>query len=555
MKPLRRAALAAAVAWVTMAVSASPGEAQRSDSLAITTEELGARLRFISSDLFEGRAPGTRGEALTTAYLASQLEAFGLTPGARGDSGAAWLQPVSIITHRADSTSPNEARLSGRLTRALEHGRDIRFSNLGGAAEVRTGGELVFVGYGIHAPVYGWDDFRGIDMRGKIAIALLGEPGTGGDTTRFNGVRASRYSWSTDKIAELERRGAVGVLWLGGGRPFSRAPVTGTRRLATSGGRTLVVGGLISDSTLSALLPREAGPLAAVLERAGRPGFRPIALGTRLDVAFRTRLVPVTSHNVVGVVAGRSPRLAGEHVVLSAHWDAYGIGPAVGGDSIYNGALDDGSGVTALLALARVFAAHPQERSLTFLFTTAEEWGLLGAQAFVCDGPLPADRIAANLNLDHGIELMGAMKDAAPLGIELSTLGRNVAEVAAAMGVRVSPDPYPTEGFFLRADNYPFARAGIPALYMAMGTDGVHRPAAAVDSIVNEYLQRHYHRPSDEYDTVVRDLRGARQYAEFVRDVTISVAGAATRPAWLAGAEFQRPAPADGAGCAPRAAR
>ena len=531
--------------------SAAPAVAQRPDSLAITAGELGARLRFFSSDFFEGRAPGTRGEALTTAYLTSELEAFGVRPGARADSGAAWLQPVSIVTHRADSTSPNEARLSGRVTRALEHGREVRFSNLGGEAEVRAGGELVFVGYGIHAPVYGWDDFRGIDMRGKIAVALLGEPELPGDTTRFNGNRASRYSWSTDKIAELERRGAVGVLWLSGGRALSRAPVAGTRRLAARGGRTLTVGGLMHDSTLAALLPRSAGPLSAAIGRAQRRGFRPIALGTRLDVAFRTRPVPVTSHNVVGVVPGRKPQLAAEHVVLSAHWDAYGIGPAVEGDSIYNGALDDGSGVTALLALARVFAAHPQERSLTFLFTTAEEWGLLGAEAFVCQGPLPADRIAANLNLDHGIELMGEMKDAAPLGIELSTLGRNVADVASAMGVRVSPDPYPTEGFFLRADNYPFARAGIPALYMAMGTDGVHRPKAAVDSIVNDYLQRHYHRPSDEYRTVVLDLRGARQFAEFVRDVTISVANARTRPAWLPGAEFERAGAADGCATPP----
>ena len=542
-----RIAFAAAI---LAAAGAPAAHAQHPDPLAITTDELGARLRFLSSDLFEGRAPGTRGEALTTAYLASELAAFGVTPGARGDSGAVWLQPVSIMTHRPDPTSPNEARLSGRVTRALEHGREIRFTNLGGDAEVTAGGELVFVGYGIHAPMYGWDDFRGIDMRGRIAVALLGEPQPAGDTTRFNGLRASRFSWSTDKIAELERRGAVGVLWLSGGQPLSRSPVGGTRRLAASGGRTLSLGGLMSDSALSSLLPPGAGSLDTILERARRPGFRPIALGTRLDVNFRTRPVPVASHNVVGVVPGRNPRLAAEHVVLSAHWDAYGIGAAVRGDSVYNGALDDGSGVTALLALARVFAAHPQERSLTFLFTTAEEWGLLGAQAYVCEGPVPAERIAANLNLDHGIELMGEMKDAAPLGIELSTLGRNVADVAGKMGVRVSPDPYPTEGFFLRADNYPFARAGIPALYMAMGTDGVHRPKAAVDSIVNDYLEHHYHRPSDEFGTVVLDLRGARQFAEFVRDVTISVANAPARPAWLAGAEFQRPAPGADAACA-----
>ena len=381
------------IVLITCLGAAPAAQAQRPDSLGITTAELGARLRFLSSDLFEGRAPGTRGEALTTAYLTSELESFGLRPGARADSGGAWLQAVSIVTHRPDTTSPNEARLSGRVTRVLQHGRDIRFSNFGSEAEVRTGGDLVFVGYGIHAPVYGWDDLRGIDLRGKIAVALLGEPEIPGDTVTFTGGRASRFSWGAAKVAELERRGAVGVLWLSGGRPLSRSPVTGGRRLAADAQGSLRLTGLLADSTLATLLPRGSGPLTAVLERARRRGFRAIPLGTRLDVAFRTRPTVVTTHNVIGVVPGRDSGLAGEHVVLSAHWDAYGIGPAAAGDSIYNGALDDGSGMTALLALARVFAAHPQQRSLTFLVTTAAEWGQLGAQADVCEGPLPTARM------------------------------------------------------------------------------------------------------------------------------------------------------------------
>jgi Zn-dependent M28 family amino/carboxypeptidase len=202
--------------------------------------------------------------------------------------------------------------------------------------------------------------------------------------------------------------------------------------------------------------------------------------------------------------------------------------------------LDDGSGTTAMLALARVFARHPQKRSLTFLFTTAEEWGLMGAYAFVCSGLLPAERIVANLNLDDGIELYGPKRDAAPLGIELSTLGEAIRKVASKSGLRVSPDPYPEEGYFLRADNYPFARAGIPALYMALGTDAVGRPSGYIDAKVKEYLEVHYHQPSDEYEAVALDLEGSRQYAEFVRDVTIALANDSGRPTWHRGAEFQR---------------
>jgi hypothetical protein len=518
-------------------LSAQAAPSAQRDPLDITAVELGARLRYISSDLFEGRYPGTRGEALTTAYLVSQLESFGLTPGRDG----AWLQPLSILTHQADSTSPNEARLSGRLARALEHGREIRFSNFAANGDVNTGGELVFVGHGIHAPLYRWDDFAGVDLRGKIAVALLGEPGVAGDTTLFNGVRASRFSWATEKVLEMERRGAVGVLWVRPAGTLARSPVTGSRRLEDQARRsTLLFTGLLADSTLAGLLPPKSPPLADLVARAGRPGFKPVGLGVRLDARFRTRPVPVRTHNVIGVAPGRDSAAAGEHVVLSAHWDAYGVGSPVNGDSIYNGALDDGSGVTALLALARIFGAHPQRRSLTFLFTTAEEWGLLGAWGYVCEGPVPPDRIVANLNLDDGIELLGVKRDAAPLGIELSSLVDPVREVAGKMGLRVSPDPYPTEGFFLRADNFPFAVAGVPSLYMGLGTDGVGQAPGYVDEKVKEYLNTHYHRPSDDYETVVLDLNGSRQFAEFVRDVTIAVANAAERPTWNAGGEFRR---------------
>ena len=536
---------------------AAPLAAQRPDSLAITAAELGARLRLISSDEFEGRYPGTRGETLTTSYLINELKSFGLRGGAAPsgpDPAVLWMQPVAILVHRPDSASPNEARVSGRISRTLEHGGEIRLVNLSARPEVQAGGELVFVGYGIRAPAYGWDDFRGLDLRGKVVVALPGEPTVPDDSVRFNGVRASRYSWGPEKLQEMERLGATGVLWLRRSGTLSRSPVTGIRRLAAEATRaTLLFSGALTDSAVAALLPPGTPRLDSLIAAAARPGFRPVPLGVRLDVRFRTQPQVVTSHNVIATVPGRAPRLRNEHVVLSAHWDAYGIGPAVAGDSVYNGALDDGSGVTALLALARVFAKHPQPRSITFLFTTAEEWGLLGARAFACGGPLLPSRIVANVNLDGGNELFGPTRDVAPLGIELSTLGQTVADVARRSGFAVTPDPYPAEGYFLRADNLPMAEAGIPALYMALGTDGVGVPAGFVDRKVKEYLERSYHQPSDEYDNVVLDLNGARQFAEFVRDVTIAIAGASERPRWHRGAEFQRPANTrPGAACATR---
>jgi len=511
--------------------------AQPGDRLAVSAAERAARLRYLSSDLFEGRQPGTRGESLTTAYLVSELQSFGLGAGAKG----AWLQPVSIVLHDPSPDSPNEARVSGRVTRTLDHGRDLRLASHGSAPMVAAGGELVFVGYGISAPNYRWDDFAGLDLKDKVAVALLGEPTAPGDSVRFNGFRASRYSWTRDKIVEMERRGAVGVLWVVPARALSRGPVTGSRRLASLAERsTLRFTGNIADSTVASLLPPEAPSLAELLSGAARAGFRSRPLGVRLDVRFTTRPRTVRTHNVVATIPGTDPARTSEHIVLSAHWDALGIGAPVNGDSVYNGTLDDGSGVTALLALARGFAARPVPRSLTFLFTTAEEWGLLGAEAFVCDPSVPLDRIVANLNIDDGMELFGRKRDAAPLGIELSTLGATVAEVAERMRLRVSPDPFPQEGFFLRADNYPFARAGVPALYLALGTDAEGRPPGWTDARVKEYLENQYHRPSDDYETVVVDIEGAKQLTEFARDLTIAVARTPGRPTWLPGAEFSR---------------
>jgi hypothetical protein len=523
---------------VFLFIPAVPSASQTADPLAIRIDELGARLRFLSSDLLQGRYPGTTSEHLTTSYLISELQSFGVHPGA-GDS---WLQAVSIVVHEAVSGARSEARITGHVSRTLEHGRDVRLSNFTNRADVQAGGELVFVGYGIYAPVYSWDDFKGVDLRGKVAIALSGEPSIPGDSVFFNGIRASRYSWGIDKVAEMARRGAVGVLWIRPAGSLSRAPSTGSARLlqdATSD--QLLFTGALTDSTLGSLIHRGLSSLADLMASTSRSDFQPLQLGSRIDVRFQTAPKVIKSNNVVGLVLGTDPTLANEHIVISAHWDALGITRPVNGDSICNGALDDGSGLTYALALARVFASNPQPRPITFLFCTAEEFFLLGADAFIRFGPLPPTNIIANLNLDDGGELFGAKHDVAPLGVELSTLGQTVFAVASRKGLRVSPDPFPEEGFFLRADNFPFARMGVPALYMALGTDDIDHPQGWTKTRVEEYLKQHYHQPSDNYETVVLDLRGALQLAEFTRDVTIAIAQAKRRPEWLPGAEFSRP--------------
>ena len=327
----------------------------------ITADELAGRLRFFSSDLFLGRRPGTAGEALTTSYLVSELSAFGLRPGANGS----WFQAVSIVGHEPVPDAPVSMVLSGRVTATWRHGADLRVANHSDQADVATGGDLVFIGYGITAPVYRWDDLAGADLTGKIAVGLLGEPDA--DSTIFNGVRASRYSWTRDKEADLERRGAVGVLWIVPAGRMSKGPPGGSKLLAADAGRRrLLFTGTVADSAVAALVPGGAAAYARLVASAGRRGFSALPLGSRLEVRFRTRPWAVTSNNVVATVPGTDQVKAREHIVLSAHWDAYGITSGQVPDSIHNGALDDGSGTTELLALARVFAGRPEPRSITY---------------------------------------------------------------------------------------------------------------------------------------------------------------------------------------------
>jgi hypothetical protein len=527
------------ILWIVILffISTMPSIGQIADPLAIHTDELGARLRFLSSDLFQGRYPGTIGESLTTSYLISELQSFRVKPGANNS----WLQPVSIVIHEAIPGAHPHAQISGRVSRTLEHGHEIKLFNYTNRKEVKAGGELVFVGYGISAPMYSWDDFKGLDLRGKVAVAILGEPAIPDDSVLFNGSHVSRFSWFRDKIIEMDRRGAIGVLWIQPEGSVSQATIVGSSRLAEDAkpGQLLFTG-LLKDSTFAGLLPRGPGSLTDLISSANKHTFRYLPLGIRLDIELQTNPTVLLSNNVVGVVPGTDANLAKEHIVVCAHWDACGIKSPVNGDSICNGTLDDGSGVTAVLALARVFALNPQPRSITFLFCTAEEMYFLGSSAFVRLGPLARSSIIANINIDDGGELFGATHDLSPLGMELSSLGKTVSDVASRKGLSVLPDPYPENGNFFRSDNFPFAKMGIPALNMGLGLDDIDHPPGWTKSKADEYLERHYHQPSDDYATVVLDLRGALQLAEFTRDLIIQVAQAKERPQWLSGSEFSR---------------
>jgi Zn-dependent M28 family amino/carboxypeptidase len=515
----------------------------------ITAAEIDGDLRFLSSDLLEGRAPATRGGQLAAEYIASQLRAAGVEPGVNGS----YFQSVPIDIVGADPRSINVAA-SGRATATLRYPDDVVV--WGGSATDASAarGELVFVGYGAAAPEYRWDDFKDADLRGKILLVLVNDPpAPANEPTLFGGRAMTYYGRWTYKFEEAERRGAAGMLIVHtteqAGYPWHT--VVGSwakeQRMLPRDPKLpppLGVRGWITDSAASSLLRQAGLDLAELRRRAETRAFRPVPTGITVDMSFRNAVQHLRSDNVVGVVRGSDPALAKQYVAFSAHWDHLGIGPAVNGDSIYNGASDNASGVADILAIARAAAASPHpKRSLLFVFVTAEESGLLGSAYFAQNPTVPAAQIVANLNMDGG-NLLGRTRDLNVLGDTKSSLGPQLAAMVKADGMRLSEDLHPEAGHFYRSDHFSFAKAGIPAVSIGAGVDVVGRPAGWGAQQEDDYTEHRYHQPSDAYRPDF-DLSGAVQLSELVLRFGLRLANAPGVPTWNRDAEFRaiRPTP------------
>jgi len=533
--------LAAAAAALLLAASTASAQAPR-----ITPNEIDAHLRFLSSDLLEGRAPATRGGRLTAEYIASQLRESGVEPGVNGS----YFQRVPIDIVGADPSTIRVAT-SGRATRTLRYPEDVVVWAGSAAESSAANAEIVFVGYGSAAPEYRWDDFKGMDLRGKVLMVLVNDPpAPAGEPNHFGGRAMTYYGRWTYKFEEAERRGAAGMLIVHtteqAGYPWHT--VVGSwakeqRMLPRDANLPAPLGfrGWVTDSAATALLGGVGLDLAELRRRATRRDFRPVATGITLSAAFRNRVEHLESENVVGVVRGSDAALASQYVAFSGHWDHLGIGPVVRGDSIYNGALDNASGIADLLAMARVAQQGPRpKRSLLFVFVTAEESGLLGSEFFARNPTVPIASIVANLNIDGG-NLLGRSTDFRLLGENKSALGPLFQGLIAPRGWRTSPEEHPERGYFYRSDHFSFAKAGIPAVSVAAGTRYEGRPEGWGLQQEEQYTANCYHQPCDEYRADF-DLRGAAQLAELVLDFGVALANAATLPEWNADAEFRRPA-------------
>ena len=543
--------LRTAIAFVLLTAPALRAQsAPSSISAAMTTSAFDADLRFLSSDLLEGRAPATRGGQLASQYIATQLQIAGVQPGANGSYFQA--VPIDVVGAVASTI---RVRASGKASATLAYPADVVIGPGSASDSGAAHGELVFVGYGAKAPEYKWDDFKGEDLKGKVLLVLVNDPpATKEEPDLFGGKAMTYYGRWTYKYEEGERRGAAAVLivhtteaasypwhtvvgsWAKEQRMLPRDP----RLPAPLGAR-----GWITDSAATALLAQAGLKMTDLRAQADARAFKPVHTGIRMDISFKNTVAHLQSENVVGVIPGSDAKLKNEYVVYSAHWDHLGIGPAVNGDSIYNGAADNASGTAGLLAIARASAKlAPTRRSQLFVFVTAEESGLLGSEWFAEHPTAPPKQLVANLNMDV-LPLAGRVNDLDVLGANKSTLGPMLAHYLQTKGMRISPDAHPEAGHFYRSDHFSFAKVGVPAVSIGGGTDYVGKPKGFGDSVAMDYVAHRYHQPSDEYKPDF-DLRGAIEVANIVLKFGRALASSPLVPTWNADAEFKAARDASG---------
>jgi Zn-dependent M28 family amino/carboxypeptidase len=496
-----------------------------------------SHLEFLADDALEGRAPGTRGGATAAKYIATQFERLGLVPA--GDSGT-YFQRVPIIT-----LTPQPSLAVGEGQPApLTWKKDFVMWSMRDDSLVNIRAEPVFVGYGIVAPEYGWNDYAGVDVKGKVVITLTNDPGLR-DSTIFRGKILTYYGRWTYKIEEARRQGAAGILMI---HTTESASYPWTTVLSSWSGpqvrletepSSLLLAGWLQQDAAGRLFTQGGQDLASLTERAWHRGFKPVPLRVRLDASVRSTIRRSETHNVIGRLPGHGP-LAREAVLIGGHYDHFGIGVPVNGDSIYNGAEDNASGTAAVLAAAEAFVRSNvrSRRSILFIGFAAEESGLLGSQALATTPPIPLRDMAAILNLDV-MNLYGRTRDFSALGLDQSSLGQTMTRAAAAEGLRVSTNEDALiRGAYFRSDHFSLARVGVPGTSLESGTDYVGRPQGWGKERQDEYVAKRYHQPSDELlpwftnDGVVQQLR-------VIVRAAVAIGDAPRQPIWNANSEFR----------------
>ena len=508
-------------------------------------------IKRLSSDEFEGRGPGTKGEELTVRYLEDAFKNIGLKPG---NTDGSYIQRVPMVGITATNTAP--LTISGAAAKRTFKWKDevVAWTKHVADGASIADSDIIFAGYGVTAPEFKWDDFKGVDVKGKTIMVFVNDPQVPDpadasklDQKTFNGKAMTYYGRWTYKFEEGARRGAAGVLIVHetgpAGYPFQVVQgnlnekfdlVTPDKNM----GRAAIEGWVTLD-TAKAILKMGGQDFDALKKQAVTREFKPVPLNLKASMAIKNTMRTLDSRNVLGKVEGSDPRLRDEYVIYTAHWDHLGVGAPVKGDKIYNGALDNASGVAQILELARGFTqVEPKpKRSILFLMVTAEEQGLLGSQYYSVTPVYPLAKTVANINVD-GINQWGRTKDITVIGMGASDLDDYLRDAAKEQGRELRPDPESEKGFYYRSDHFNFAKQGVPALYIDTGEEFIGKPAGYSQAKRNEYTNVDYHQPSDEVKPDW-DLSGALEDSQLLFLVGYRVANGDKIPQWKPGNEFR----------------
>jgi Zn-dependent M28 family amino/carboxypeptidase len=537
------AAAGAVVCSVALAAAPVPAPVEQAGRTYITRNTLEAPIRFLSSDALEGRGPATRGDQLARLYLATQLEQLGFEPGGPGGQ---WQQPFDMVALKGQfPKSWSFQGKNGRVDLAL---RDdyIAVSGLQRESVSIDDAELVFVGYGIQAPEYKWDDFKGMSLKGKVLVMLNNDPDW--DPKLFAGKRRLYYGRWIYKYESAARQGAAGAIIIhtteSAGYPWQvvQSSWGGEQfELPAEGEPRIQLKGWATEEAMRRLLKSSGFDLDKLVAAARSRSFMPVPLGIRTSIAFTNKLSRVQTANVAGIMRGSDPKLAGQVVVISAHHDHFGIGePDASGDRIYHGAVDNASGCAQALAVARSFAALPEHprRSVLILFVAAEERGLLGSMYYALHPTVPAGRIAADINFDGG-NIFGRTRDLTLVSEGKSaTLDEIAATVAKSQGRVIKPDQFPDRGHYYRSDQFSFAKIGVPALYFDDGTEFIGRPPEWGRQQIEAWEAKKYHQPGDKLEDTW-NFDGMVEDAQLAFEAAWMIAQADAMPMWNPGDEFE----------------
>jgi len=526
--------------------AAAPAAVSRGMAL-LSAKALAAHDQFLASDLLEGRGPGTRGDEIAQQYIAAQFESYGLQPA--GDGGTFYQNvPLLGIATDREKTSLSFTKNGAPIAGPLELGKQIVGQNQTQTESDTLDSDLVFVGHGVVAPEYQWDDYKGLDTRGKTLVMLVDDPPANAqEPDLFKGKTRTYYGRWTYKYEIGAAKNAAGVILI----HTTDAAGYGWNVVANSwggensfmknkpGAPALHFAGWMTEEVARNLFKAAGQDLDALTNQAASRGFKPVPLGVKLSGTIASKLRSFNTTNVVAKLPGSDPKLRDEAILYSAHHDHLGIGPAdKTGDTIYNGALDNASGCAILMEMARVWTRMPApKRSVYFAAVAAEEQGLIGSAFLAQNPPLPSGQIALGINYDMIYEL-GRVRDVYMNGIERTTFYPTALRITKALGLTIIPDPEPEQGHYYRSDHFSFGKAGIPAFSVDPGHDVIGKPAGFGAQVANDFRANHYHQPSDQFDPHWDWSEGV-QMAQLGIWMGWDAANAATMPNWKAGDEFR----------------